>query len=640
MKPHLQTVPPGLATPPVNQARRSLFRKLAQGGDPNAPHRAPWHKVLEVAAGEGDVLWSGWATDHEVFVVGDEGRVLHFDGSADAQGRLWHTMHAPTRLPLHAIWGRSRNELHAVGWMGTVVSFDGEQWHHHRGGVVDEVSQRYSPCAENSPLFGITGDDTGRAWAVGDEGTIIGFDGQTWQGQPSPTRINLRGITRAPGGRLYAVGGEGTVITSAGDGHWEVMDCPIGAGFNSILALSDDELLLAGGRYFIDAGGFRGELVRWHGGSFTAVEVDKAMPRLRSLRAYKNGVLIAGDQGHLYYLEGNRLDSLRSDNRHDLMDIVPLPTGEALAVGDFSTILTAAPDFVSTLAPSEDDVAEASNWHIIDSGTSHNLWGLRAASDGSVYACGDGGTVLQYRGQHWQALPVISDAAVHCLWDAGAAGLYAGGQMGQIFRYHADAWTLSFDLHLELTILDMWGSGPDSIYAVGDEGLILHWNGETWQRMVSGTKSALYSIWGYDDTHILAVGDFGLVLRWNGENWSEFYAGTENFLFDVWGDALDNIFIVGLSGTLAHFDGERWTLTPTRARDDLMAVDGIQGGDPFAVGTQGNILRFDGAQWLPEVSPTTTGLRAICVCPDGVAYAAGNQGIVLKRHSASRKDPK
>lgn len=619
---------------PANPGRRGLFRQLAQGGDASAPHRAPWRRVLEVATGEGDVLWSGWATAHEVFVVGDEGRVLHFDGSADADGCLWHTMASGTRLPLHAIWGHSRNALHAVGWMGTVLHFDGEQWHHRRGAVVDPQSRGYAPCAENTPLFAIAGDDTGRAWAVGDNGMVLAFDGDSWCEQNSPTQANLRGITRTPGGRLFAVGNGGTVITSMGDGHWELLDCPVAAGFQTVLALSDDELLLAGGRYFAQAGGFRGELLRWSRGRFSAVEVAEAMPRLRSLRAYKQGVLITGDQGHLYYTQGSRIDQLRSDSRHDLMDTIALPGGEALAVGDFSTLMSAAPDFVKALAPRASDAVEQSDWQTMDAGTAHNLWGLRLSHDGkSVYACGDAGTVLHYRNQHWHALPAVSDAAVHCLWDAGEGGLYAGGQMGQIFRFHEGAWTLAFDLFLDITILDLWGSSPNSIYAVGDEGLILHWNGTDWKRMLSGTKSALYSIWGHDDTHILAVGDFGLVLRWNGDNWAEFYAGTEHFLFDIWGDALDNLFIVGLSGTLVHFDGTRWNLTPTRARDDLMAVDGLPGHPPFAVGTQGHILRFDGKQWQPEASPTTAGLRAVCVCPDGTVFAAGSQGTILKRRS-------
>lgn len=624
---------------PANPSRRRLFRDLFQGGDPSAPQRAPWHRVPDVAAEEGDVLWSGWATAHEVFVVGDEGMILHFDGSADAEGRLWQAMDSPTHLPLHAIWGHHRNALHAVGWMGTVLSFDGERWHKRRGAVVDDEGERFAPCEENTPLFAITGDEHGRAWAVGDDGMILGFDGNDWELQSSPFQTNLRGITRTPGGRLFAVGGEGTVITSVGDGDWQVLDCPYRAGFTTVLALAEDDLLLAGGRYFIDAGGFRGEMVRWRNGRFMAVEVDQAMPRLRSLQAYKGGVLIAGDQGNLYYLKEDRLDQLHTGCRHDLMDIMPLPTGEALAVGDFNTILTAAPDFVQALVPDENETARASNWTVMDSGTHRNLWGLWAGADGMVYACGDAGTVLACAEDRWQPLPTVTDVAVHCLWDAGDGALYAGAELGQIFRYDGQCWHKDFDLHLDLTILSLWGSGPDSIYAVGDEGLILHWDGNEWQRMISGTQSALYNIWGYDDDHILAVGDFGLVLRWNGDNWAQFSAGTENFLFDVWGDALDNIFIVGLSGTLAHFNGQRWQLTPTRARDDLMAVDGVPGRGPYAVGSQGNILCFTDGEWQPEDAPTDAGLRTVCALANGEVYAAGDQGAILKRTPEPNGDP-
>ena len=621
-----------LVEAPANPARRTLFRKLAQAGDPMATHRAVWRRVTEVGAGEGNVLWAGWSDDCNVLVVGDEGNILHYDGAASADGGLWHCMESPTRLPLHAIWGRSFDELHAVGWMGTVLSFDGKQWHQRRGAVVDPKTNGYADCAENSPLFDITGDASGRAWAVGDNGMILAFDNGDWQEQTSPTQVNLRGITCTPDGNLFAVGGEGTVITSSGNDQWERLDCPVAAGFTSVLALSNNELLLGGGRYFIDAAGFRGELLRWHDGEFTIVDAAKDMPRIRALRAYKKGVLIAADGGHLYYLEGNRVDQLRTDIRHDLMDIVPLHSGEALVVGDFSTIMTAADDFTAALVSEKEHTPPQADWEVLDSGTHHNLWGLCTSADGTCYACGDAGTVLQYRDQQWEALPVAGEAAsIHCLWHDGAGSLYAGGSMGQIYRYDGQAWELVFDLYLDVTILRMWGSGPDSIFAVGDEGLILHWDGIRWQRMVSGTKSALYSIWGYDDKHVLAIGDFGLILRWNGESWAEFYAGTENFLFDIWGDSLDNIFIVGLSGTLTHFNGERWNLTPARARDDLMAIDGQPGGRIFAVGAQGTIIRFDRQQWQPETASIPTSLRAVQVCTNGDVFAAGNNGVILKR---------
>lgn len=617
---------------PVNPARRNLFKKLAEVGDPNAPRQAVWRHVTEVAAGEGDVLWSGWATDNEIFIVGDEGVVLHFDGSATLDGRLWSTMETPTQLPLHSIWGRSRNELHAVGWMGTILSFDGDKWNQSRGGLINPETESFSSSAENLPLYAITGDETGRAWAVGDLGTILVFDGKDWQQEKSPTTLNLRGITRTPNGQLFAVGGEGTVITSSGDGHWEKLNCPIGAGFIAVLALSDDELLLAGGRYFVDAGGFRGELVRWHKGEFTKIETATEIPRLRALRTYKDGILIAADLGHLFYLKGDRLSQLRTDTRHDLMDIIPLPSGEALALGDFSTIMTAAADFSEALAPKKTTNKEPLVWEIMESGTEHNLWGMHALTDGRVFACGDSGTVLEYSESQWKKLPTTnSDLSVHCLWSDYQGGVYAGCAMGKIYHYDGKVWNLAYDLELDLTILSMWGSGPNSIFAVGDEGLVLHWNGLMWRRLISGTKSALYSVWGYDDQHLLAVGDFGLVLRWNGENWAEFYAGTENFLFDIWGDALDNIFIVGLSGTLVHFNGQKWDLIPTRARGDLMAIDGLPSKQAYAVGTHGNLLKYDGKEWYPETSPSAS-LRAVCVLADGSAFAAGNDGVILKRN--------
>src|SRR5690625_5070452 len=198
---------PHTAEAPANPARRTMFRKLAQAGDPNAPHRATWRRVTEVGAGEGDVLWTGWADESHVLVAGDEGTILHFDGMTDKDGGMWHAMASPTRLPLHAIWGRRFDDLHAVGWMGTVLSFDGKQWKQRRGGVVDPESGSFASCAENAPLFDIIGDPSGRAWAVGDGGTILAFENNQWQEQSSPTQANLRGIARTPSGQLFAVGG-------------------------------------------------------------------------------------------------------------------------------------------------------------------------------------------------------------------------------------------------------------------------------------------------------------------------------------------------------------------------------------------------------------------------------------------------
>ncbi|WBE25650.1 WD40/YVTN/BNR-like repeat-containing protein [Denitrificimonas caeni] len=488
----------------------------------------------------------------------------------------------------------------------------------------------FAACEENTPLFAIDGNSQGRAWAVSDDGLILHFDGQHWQREVSHTDINLRAVLCAPDNKVYAAGAEGTVLMRNQDGLWISLECPLSSGFHALLLLDDGSLLLGGGRYFVDKGGFRGELVLYKDGVFKALDFNEDMPRLRALKSYKDGVLIVGDQGHLYYLNNWRIDKLESNCRHDLMDIIVLSTGEALVVGDYGTVMTAANDFTQALAPPP-QAATKSPWEIMPSPSKKQLWDVTEGPDGSCYACGEAGTVLHLVAGSWQQLPAPSELAVHCVWDSGS-GLFAAGQLGRIYRFDGEEWSLHFDLHLDITILGMWGSGPNSIFAVGDEGLILHFDGLRWQRMPSGTKSALYSLWAWDAQRMLAPGDFGLVLRYNGSEWADFNIGSENFLYGIWGDSLSNIYAVGLSGTLAHFNGQRWQLMATRLRADLLGIAGSEQAGVFIVGTNGSVMRLDGDQWLTEESGTDVGLRAVCATQADVVYAVGDRGTIIRRN--------
>ena len=614
---------------PANAERRKLFRQLLGTEKTGVGARAPWRRVAEVSAGDGDVIWSGWAGNGEVFVVGDEGMILCYPGDGGLQQPQWQQLDSGVKLPLHGIWGTAAHSLIAVGWMGAVLHFDGRSWHKVRGAVIDGQG-RYAAGRENTPLFAIDGMANGQAWAVGDNGMILHYDGQHWSEENSTTSINLRAVVCAPNGKIYAAGGEGTVLERDSTGTWQQLDCPLGSGFQAMLLIGEDELLLAGGRYFVDKSGFRGELVRYSDGRFQALDFNLDLPRLRALRHYQNGILLVGDQGHLYHLCDWKLVRLESNIVHDLMDIIALPTGEALAVGDFGSIMTAADDFTSALAPPP-GTPQASNWQIMDNASQRQLWGIHEAGDGTCYACGEAGTVLRLDGDSWNLLPAPCELSLHCLWDSGS-GLYAAGQQGKIYRFDGDSWSLHFDLHLDLTILALWGSAPDCIFAAGDEGLVLHFDGLGWKRMPSGTQSALYGLWGWGPDRLLAAGDFGLVLRYNGREWAEFNVGTENFLYDVWGPSPHDIYAVGLSGTLAHFDGSRWQLLPTRMRDDLLSISGnADASQVYAVGTRGRIMQLQNGQWSAEHSGTDAGLRAVCVSRSGKVYVAGDRGVILQR---------
>ncbi len=607
---------------PQSASRRALFR----GQFTAAPRAAcDWHLVDSLAAGSGDVFWGGWADEAGVFVAGDDGVIFHFDGEA------WTRQAVPVPVPVHALWGRSRHDLWAVGWMGLILHHDGSQWRQVQGCEVN-AEGKYSNAPGNTPLFAISGRDDGCAWAVGDRGTILHFDGAVWKAEASGTRAHLRCVTELPDGRMLAAGGDGTVLIRSPNGEWRKQPCDIHSNFVAALPLEDGHVLLAGGRYFVDANGFRGDLVLWDGESFAKLFDGAGFSRFRDLAAYRNGVVAVGDAGQMHVIRGDRIDRVDSGTGHDLLGIVSLPTGEALAVGDFGTVLAGDAAALEHFAPFVADSEAAPVWEPMHSGTDRQLWGLwHDRPNDALFACGEEGTVLTFDRGQWEQLPPCGNLGIHAVHRAPDGGLLAAGQLGEIHHFDGQVWRKQFDLHMDVTILSLWSDGQ-TCFAAGDEGLILCKRPEQpdWTREASGTKSALYGLWGPDHRHLLAVGDFGLVQRWNGTRWDGFNAGTEYFLFDVWGRGLDDVYVVGLSGTIGHFDGRKWTITPARARSDLLAVTGDD-EQVIAVGAAGTVYRHDGRNWAPEASGAAVGLRAISTLPGGGFAAAGDRGTLLAR---------
>ncbi|MEL6206029.1 MAG: glycosyl hydrolase [Pseudomonadota bacterium] len=608
-------------------SRRALFR----GGLSPRENTNRWTAVDGLAAGSGDVFWGGWADEQGAFIGGDEGAIFHFAGAT------WERMPVPTTLPVHALWGTSRESLWAVGWMGLILRFDGQDWHHVQGGATTDEG-RYASVPENAPLFGIDGTADGTAFAVGDHGTILHFNGTAWIAETSGTRLHLRTVRCLSDGRVLAAGADGTLLMRAVEGGWHTLPCPLATTFVAALELDGGDILLAGGRYLVKDNGFRGDLVLLDQEGAHPVFTDVRLRRFRDLAETPAGVLCVGDSGQMHLLRNQRLDRLDTGTTHDLHGLVRLPHGGALAVGDFGTVLQGGSAALTAFAPAVHAGEAPSAWSTMASGTDRQLWGLWTdPQSGIAHACGEEGTVLVLDRGKWEALPPPGDLGLHALARATDGRLLAAGQLGEIHRFDGTRWEKDFDLLMDITILSLWSDGQGSLLAAGDEGLVLRGGDRPWTRMPSGTRSALYGLWGPDADHLLAVGDFGLVLRWNGTRWDEFNAGTEHFLFDVWGRALDDIFVVGLSGTIGHFNGSRWRITAARARKDLLSVAGTA-THVLAVGAGGAAMRHDGQRWEHDPTGTDVGLRSLTILPDGTALAAGDGGTILMRETFAETD--
>ncbi|MFC1591428.1 DUF4372 domain-containing protein [Thermodesulfobacteriota bacterium] len=108
-------------------------------------------------------LNSVWGTsDSNVYAVGDEGTILHYDGSS------WSSVESPTDYDLNAIAGNSASDIYAVGERGIVLHFNGEYWSTNTlGSTLDLVALQAIPPAD--------------FYAVDAEGTIFHHDGTIWR---------------------------------------------------------------------------------------------------------------------------------------------------------------------------------------------------------------------------------------------------------------------------------------------------------------------------------------------------------------------------------------------------------------------------------------------------------------------------
>jgi hypothetical protein len=184
-------------------------------------------------------IW-GTAADN-LWAVGDDkisgGTIWHYDGST------WSVFDTSATLPdgilpLNKVWGRSANEIYAVGDQGTVLFFDGTNWTkldgitrqtlftvHGNASMVDAVGGFLTDSAliertddvfvDETPacapgLNGVFVPDDGRAVAVGTQLAVVVRDDDGWHFQyskPGDTR-DFHGTWVDSEGGIWAVGGD------------------------------------------------------------------------------------------------------------------------------------------------------------------------------------------------------------------------------------------------------------------------------------------------------------------------------------------------------------------------------------------------------------------------------------------------
>ena len=265
---------------------------------------------------------------------------------ADASVLRWLAVTSPATQTLRGVKTNHHDPTRgwAVGDNGTILHYDGTSW--------SAVTTGFALSAIN--LYGVDAHGDGAVYIVGDGGTIVHSpdDGVHWSLQSSPVTTALFSVGRVSGGGggpspVFAVGAGGVILHSADGTTW-----------NQQSSGTTDSLFVTGGPADNDwfAGGQGGTLLHWNGTAWSA--------RSSGTTASLHGAAGNGDQS-------------------GLTDLWVVGTG-------------------GTIIHSPDGVT----WSPQASGTTQDLFGVNnfPGSSTDVFAVGSAGTIVHWNGISWSPM--------------------------------------------------------------------------------------------------------------------------------------------------------------------------------------------------------------------------------------------
>jgi len=215
---------------------------------------------FEVAFDASDAwLLNVWGPDDsaQLYALGGtehEGLVMHYDEER------WERLELGVDVPLLTwAWGFGRDDVTLVGNEGTVVHFDGDEW-----------SLQETPTEQN--LWGVWGDGPDDLWAVGGRGrvegeaTLLHYDGESWEAREIPDleRANVFAFFKVWGSsadNVYVVGQNGAVLHYDGS-EWSELLVGASDDLISLWGTGPDNIVAVGGRNSGVVSVFDGD--EWH----------------------------------------------------------------------------------------------------------------------------------------------------------------------------------------------------------------------------------------------------------------------------------------------------------------------------------------------------------------------------------------
>ena len=262
---------------------------------------------------------------------------------------------------------------------------------------------------------------------------------------------------------------------------------------------------------------------------------------------------------------------------------------------------------------------------------SEEFRGISGSSDSNVIGVGKKGTIFQFDGISWAAMPSPSNKDLNDVEVVDANTAFAVGKDGEVLQLSGGVWN-SIGGFTNEDLFGVWAASNNEVYVVGKKGTLFRYDGSTWsdQGAAAGTDNKdLEDAWG--DTNLFyAIGEKGRLYRYDraGGFWlpPDTSCTIGDKFEDLWGDSSGNIYLVGKKN-VHRYDGSSCPVV-ANVDEDLRGIYGSSvDGQIYAGGKKGLVAHFDGVTWQ-ESNPANEEIRDVWVSTAGNAYYAGKKGEI------------
>ncbi len=542
----------------------------------------------------GDTQTGVWAADaSNIWTISEHGLVTHYNGS-----RFLVQAALPGQR-LTGIAGRDASHVTVVAEDDTLLRFDGTSWRRDSGsgpgasGLWQSAADRLwvgapdgrirvwsgsgwsaqsPPAAAGTRFLAVHGTAESNIWAVGDNHSVVQWDGTSWRDRRIAAASELVGVFGLDASRLWTVSRDGYVWQWNGSSWtWPIatsrgLRAIAGADARSLLAVGPGELL-------------------WFDGSSWSSVAGSLSDRLNAVYALDPRSFFAVGEGGSFYTWNGSSYAKKSlslfEPRGSVNAIWSSDSRQVFAVGSAGKIVKWNGSVLTTQTSS----------------TLVNLFAVWGSDENHVWASGQNGTIRFFDGTRWTAQSSGTLQYLYGLCGSASNDVWAVGSNGTLLHFDGAAWSAaSSPTFAELNAI--WCHSKNNVWAVGDDGALIRWDGSSWQAIPSGTAERLTAIYGLSATDIWVVGALGLIRHYDGSKWSTIPSGSPGGppldLLAVWAADPSRVYMAGEGGRLLEWDGTRIV---DRSRDTsntqtLRALRGTDLRNFWVGGDEGTLLQY------------------------------------------------